>query len=99
MKQFFVGQFTPAPNTKDGNPRCIIHFLDLVDYEDEAQVRKEFDTTLTLYPMDFNNLLYTHAAHKYKAMGARKYHGKGYGGGIVFQGTPESVAAKLNMNL
>jgi hypothetical protein len=88
--------FTRIDNDRNGNPRCVIHFTDLIDESDEAKVASDFKEALESNPFERVNLLHTYAAHKYRSQGARKYHGRSYGGGVVFHGTPESVAAKLN---
>lgn len=68
--------FTRAPHDTNGNPRYVVHFLNL-------NTQKELDET----PNDLNRIrtLYALAVSRANAIGGRKYNVKRYGGGIVFQ--------------
>lgn len=65
-------QFTQINNDIYGNPRYVIHFLDLaepsIDYKD---ISKEYNYILKL--------------NKKLGLGGKKFHNKQYGGGLVFQ--------------
>jgi len=54
----------------NGNPRYVTHFLNLLS-------DKEQDT--------FTHLAYIKAVNKARSIGGKKYRGKEFGGGIVFQ--------------
>ena len=62
--------FTRVNNDTNGNPRHVLHFLNL---------EKEKDYTKTLMER------YNQALVIAKKAGGRKFHNKQYGGGIVFQ--------------
>lgn len=63
--------FTRINNDVNGNPRYVIHFLDLL--------------TPNEIVLSAINDKYILAAKKVKKIGGRKYNTKKYGGGIVFQ--------------
>lgn len=73
--------FTRVNNDVNGNPRYVIHFLDLISMYDgniiDANVRK--NSTYTVEES------YKIALKKAKTIGGRKYNTKKYGGGIIFQ--------------
>lgn len=57
-------------NDKYGNPRYVIHFMDIEpEYEDRKDVKTRYKDTLNLS----------------KEVGGKMYRGKDFGGGIVFQ--------------
>lgn len=58
-------------NDINGNPRYVMHFMDILNNEE-----KSF--------LPFNKS-YEYALKKAKKIGGKKYHNKQYGGGIVFQ--------------
>jgi hypothetical protein len=64
-------RLTRINNDTNGNPRYVIHFLELLNNEEN-----EF--------LDFSKK-YDYALKKAKKIGGRKFHNKQYGGGIVFQ--------------
>jgi hypothetical protein len=64
-------KFTRITNDYNGNPRYVIHFLELLN--DEERINLPF------------NLKYVYALKKAKKIGGKKFHNKQYGGGIVFQ--------------
>ena len=65
---------TRINNDVNGNPRMVVHFLDLL-------TKEESSSSFLLWAGVKYNLALTRA----KTVGGRKYHNKGYGGGIVFQ--------------
>jgi len=74
--------FTRVNNDTNGNPRYVIHFLDL-------EIEKDYTKTLTER--------YTNALKTAKKLGGRKFHNKQYGGGIVFQSyNNHALATQLN---
>ena len=62
--------FTRISNDTNGNPRYVIHFLQLLNDQERL--------------MPFSEK-YDYALKKAKKMGGRKFSNKQYGGGIVFQ--------------
>jgi len=67
-----IGQkFTRVNNDINGNPRYVVHFLEVLN--DEERVSIPF------------NKKYEYALKKAKKIGGKKYDNKSYGGGIVFQ--------------
>ena len=62
--------FTRIDNDTNGNPRYVCHYTHL-----SAPVDRDADISER----------YTLALARARAIGGRKYHTKGYGGGIVFQ--------------
>lgn len=63
--------FTRVNNDVNGNPRYVIHFLDILN--DEERINIPFTKK------------YEYAVKKAKKIGGKKYDNKSYGGGIVFQ--------------
>lgn len=72
-------------NNTSGNPRFVVHFLDLLTNEERNQ-DKDIDE------------LYDMAAAKAKKIRkySRKYNGKSFGGGIVFTCYKEEVSRICN---
>lgn len=73
-------QWTKIKHDTNGNPRYVCHYLNLLN-EKEKHTAYEWDgngrrTTPTRYEI---------AVKRANKIGGRKYHTKGYGGGIVFQ--------------
>jgi len=64
--------FTRVNNDVNGNPRYVIHFLDILTDEESEESK-----TITEE--------YNKALKKAKTIGGKKYNTKKYGGGIVFQ--------------
>ena len=63
--------FTRINNDVNGNPRYVVHFLDIINEEERMSI-------------PFTKL-YDYAIKKAKKIGGKKYSNKSYGGGIVFQ--------------
>ena len=64
-------KFTRISNDINGNPRYVIHFLEILN--DEERISIPF------------NKKYQYAVKKANKIGGKKYDNKSYGGGIVFQ--------------
>ncbi|MFN8356303.1 MAG: hypothetical protein U0Y10_17730 [Spirosomataceae bacterium] len=62
--------FTKINNDANGNPRYVVHFLDLLIPTDKHHPLEE---------------QYNIAVKRANKIGGKKYHNKSYGGGIVFQ--------------
>jgi hypothetical protein len=73
--------FTRAPSDTCGNPRYVVHFLDLL-------TREECDVGISLTNR------YAIACKRANSIGGRKYHNRRYGGGIVFQSYSVDETAK-----
>lgn len=75
-------EFTRINNDKNGNPRYVIHFYELIndnDY-DIGEAKKDIFNGITK-----TSILYKIAIKKAKKIGGKKYHNNSYGGGIAFQ--------------
>ena len=64
-----IDDFTRLNNDVNGNPRYAFHFLHLINDTDAGSVSDK----------------YAIAVKRANKIGGRKYHTKGYGGGIVIQ--------------
>lgn len=64
-------KFTRINNDVNGNPRYVIHFLELLN--DEEKITLPW------------NVKYEYAVKKANKIGGKKFNNKQYGGGIVFQ--------------
>ena len=64
-------RLTRVNNDINGNPRYVVHFLDLLNNEENSF-------------LPFSKK-YEYALKKAKVIGGRKFHNKQFGGGIVFQ--------------
>jgi len=64
-------KFTRINNDINGNPRYVIHFLEILNDEEKTSI-------------PFNKK-YQYAVKKANKIGGKKYDNKSYGGGIVFQ--------------
>lgn len=67
-------QFTRVKNDVNGNPRFVLHFLNL-----------NTDAELDSVPWIDISQKYALALARSRKVGGRKFHNKQYGGGIVFQ--------------
>ena len=65
--------FTRINNDVNGNPRYVIHFLNLLSADDRWGSPMTIDQKYNL------------ALQKAKKAGGKKFHNKMFGGGIVFQ--------------
>ena len=66
--------FTRIKNDVNGNPRYVIHFLACLP----DSIKNDYKT-MTIVEK------YRYSIELMRKIGGRKYHTKGYGGGIVFQ--------------
>ena len=76
---------TRVNNDVNGNPRYVTHFLNLITDKDKEQIEIDFALTLQQNPFKRITLLYDLAISKARNLGGKKYRGKDFGGGIVFQ--------------
>lgn len=65
----------------NGNPRYVVHFLNVLSKEEKNNESGGLDRIENLYTL---------ALLKARAIGGRRFHNKQYGGGIVFQSYNES---------
>lgn len=65
--------FTRIANDLNGNPRYVIHFLELLTANERWYSNLDISEKYQL------------AIKKANKIGGKKYHNKSYGGGIVFQ--------------
>ena len=82
-KTFKIGELeiTAYKVTHDtnGNPRWVVHFLDLLTGEEQAQIRDN------AAPFKSVESLHNAALAKARKAHGQKYRAKWFGGGIVFQ--------------
>lgn len=76
--------FTRVNNDVNGNPRLVVHFLQLL-------TKEELDSNLL--PI---GIKYDLALMRAKTVGGKKFHNKSYGGGIVFQEYESCLDATVN---
>ena len=70
---------TRVNNDKNGNPRYVCHFLDLLN-DREKEMAEQYPSRLSTI-----DVMYKMAISKARMIGGRKFHNKKYGGGIAFQ--------------
>lgn len=76
-------EVTKVGHDVNGNPRRVVHFLNVVNEADEQRAKELQDSCR---PFQFSTShLYEIAVKKANKLGGRRYHTKNYGGGIVFQ--------------
>lgn len=68
-------EFKRVNNDINGNPRYVCHFLNLLSTEEQN----------TYHGINSISNMYSDAVFKAKKIGGKKYTGKDFGGGIVFQ--------------
>jgi hypothetical protein len=83
-------ELTRINNDVNGNPRYVVHFLELLSKEEQNPElgTKSMNTAQViryLYNQSETEYLYEKALKRAKSIGGRKFHNKQYGGGIVFQ--------------
>lgn len=71
--------FTRVNNDTNGNPRYVIHFLNLLT------TQEQYDISANARPMQGISDMYREAVNKASEIGGKRYRGKDFGGGIVFQ--------------
>ena len=69
--------FWRVNNDVNGNPRYVIHFLDVLSQFDKDAIPAGMDRIATLYKMAIKKI--------HDAIGGQKYRAKWFGGGLVFQ--------------
>lgn len=63
----------------NGNPRYVVHFFSFLNEAEQDEIRAKAK------PFQYISDAYNFAATKAKQIGGKKYRGKDFGGGIVFQ--------------
>ena len=71
--------FTRVNNDVNGNPRYVIHFLNCINDKESTEAEQN------VKPFQAISDKYSFAVNKMHKLGGRKYRGKDFGGGIVFQ--------------
>jgi len=71
-------EFKRVNNDINGNPRYVCHFRDLNTKKDEEIAEQA-------HSLNYISCLYNAAVRRANKIGGKKYMGKDYGGGIVFQ--------------
>lgn len=72
-------EFKRVNNDVNGNPRYVCHFLNLLTDKEQEEIRAK------ARPFQAISDMYAEAVWKAKKVGGKKYNGKNFGGGIVFQ--------------
>ena len=75
-------QFKRITNDINGNPRYVCHFSNLTNDKDREKAQSE---AKRLGSFSHTPFLFDIAASKARKIGGKRYKGKDYGGGIVFQ--------------
>lgn len=81
MDKITESDFTKINHDMNGNPRYVIHFL---------QLNTQYEHDAPMWDKDGRGLMTIHrkyelAIKRANRIGGRKFHNKQYGGGIVFQ--------------
>lgn len=71
--------FTRVNSDVNGNPRYVIHFLNLLTSKEQDEISAK------ARPMQAISDMYREAVNKATGIGGKRYKGKDFGGGIVFQ--------------
>jgi hypothetical protein len=72
----------------NGNPRWVIHFLDLLTEKEQKEISDETKKLKIKYPNQFFSAvepMFERAVEKSRKVGGKKYRAKWFGGGVVFQ--------------
>lgn len=86
-----VDNFTRVNNDINGNPRYVIHFLNLLTSKEQDEISAK------ARPMQAISDMYREAVNKASDIGGKRYRGKDFGGGIVFEAhNLQYVANKIN---
>lgn len=72
-------EFTRINNDVNGNPRYVVHFLELLNNNEQEEIRAKAK------PFQAISDMYNFAVSKANKIGGKRYRGKDFGGGIVFQ--------------
>jgi hypothetical protein len=72
-----IENFTRVNNDVNGNPRYVTHFLNCVSDKETEQFENDGLRRI--------NNTYIFTVNKMRTLGGKKYRGKDFGGGIVFQ--------------
>lgn len=82
--------WTRIKNDINGNGRIVCHFLSLL-----TDKEKEMDWANSKDRFGVSTK-YAFAIKRANKLGGKKFHNKQYGGGIVFQATPEEIEPHIN---
>lgn len=84
-------EFTRINNDVNGNPRYVVHFLALLTDAEQTEIRAKAK------PFEAVSDMYAYAVKKANKIGGKKYRGKDFGGGIVFQSyNIQDTESKIN---
>ena len=75
-------------NDINGNPRYVLHFLDILSKDEQAALNEETIALKKAAPnqwISFVDVAYNAAIAKARKVGGKAYRAKWFGGGIVFQ--------------
>lgn len=72
-------EYLRVNNDINGNPRYVFHFLSFLTDSEQESIRSK------ARPFRVISDMYDVAIDKARAIGGKKYRGKDFGGGIVFQ--------------
>lgn len=72
-------EFKRIKNDVNGNPRYVVHFLALLSDKEQHEISDKAK------PFQYITDAYSYAIKKANKIGGKKYQGKDFGGGIVFQ--------------
>ena len=72
-------EFTRINNDVNGNPRYVVHFFTLLSDKEQQEISDKAK------PFQYITDAYNYAVSKANKIGGKRYRGKDFGGGIVFQ--------------
>lgn len=72
-------EFTRVNNDVNGNPRYVVHFFALLSDKEQQEISDKAK------PFQYITDAYNYAVKKANKIGGKRYRGKDFGGGIVFQ--------------
>lgn len=75
-------KLTRINNDINGNPRYVVHYLELLSDKDLLRAREDAPYRNSMSTISTE---YSIALKKAKKIGGKKFHNKQFGGGIVFQ--------------
>lgn len=80
-------ELTRIKNDINGNPRYVVHYLELLNDKDFKAPRDADELEAIEFKKIMNSTDYAYklALKKAKKIGGKKFHNKQFGGGIVFQ--------------
>ena len=81
----------------NGNSRYVTHFYNILGEKEQSEIYDKFVNTHDGHCIGVRDAEYSVAIEKAKSIGGKRYRGKDFGGGIVFQSTmPKQLRADIH---